>query len=405
MKRRTFMLMAGLGLLGAGTYRHFLDQGLFNPCRPGPLPKSLRQHPLYTQIWQDIVPEQCWDVHTHLVGMGDGGSGIWVNPNMQTWRHPLQRVQMAFYLNAACIPPDTQADQAYVQQLQNLHQDFPQGVKHLLMAFDHHYSAQGQKNLALSSFYVPNEYAAAIAARYAEFEWIASIHPYRADALEALHRAIEQGAKAVKWLPPAMGIDPSAPQCDAFYALMAKHHLPLITHGGDEKAVHSEDFQRLGNPLRLRRPLDHGVTVVVAHCATLGSGQDLDQPNAAHVANFALFARLMDEPQYQGKLFGELSAVTQRNRIEPGLKTLLSRTDWHPRLVNGSDYPLPGVMPLFSPSLLVRQGFLTPEHADFLSHLRQYNALLFDFALKRLLSYQGHTFDPMVFATQRLFQA
>jgi hypothetical protein len=35
--------------------------------------------------------------------------------------------------------------------------------------------------------------------------------------------------------------------------------------------------------------------------------------------------------------------------------------------------------------------------------IRQHNPLLFDFALKRLLSWQGHSFSPAVFNTRRLF--
>ena len=50
-----------------------------------------------------------------------------------------------------------------------------------------------------------------------DFEWVASIHPYRTDALEALEQAKRDGARAVKWLPSAMGIDPASPRCDRFY--------------------------------------------------------------------------------------------------------------------------------------------------------------------------------------------
>jgi hypothetical protein len=37
----------------------------------------------------------------------------------------------------------------------------------------------------------------------------ASIHPYRKDALEELATWGKLGVRVVKWLPPAMGIDPS----------------------------------------------------------------------------------------------------------------------------------------------------------------------------------------------------
>ena len=67
----------------------------------------------------------------------------------------------------------------------------------------------------------------------------------------------------------------------------------------------------------------------------------------------------MDEPRYAGNLAGDISAVAQFNRVDV-LVTLLARRDWHPRLLNGSDYPLPGVMPLISLPQLVERGLLDP---------------------------------------------
>ena len=49
--------------------------------------------------------------------------------------------------------------------------------------------------------------------------------------------------------------------------------------------------------------------------------------------------------KYDGLLYGEISALTQYNRFKENdtLKTLLERKDLHSRLINGSDYPLPGI--------------------------------------------------------------
>ena len=74
----------------------------------------------------------------------------------------------------------------------------------------------------------------------------------------------------------------------------------------DELAVKGGNREDFGNPLRLRRPLEQGVRVLVAHCASLGTGLDLDAGSRpARVDNFALFVRLMEEPNYQGLLFGD----------------------------------------------------------------------------------------------------
>ena len=75
----------------------------------------------------------------------------------------------------------------------------------------------------------------------------------------------------------------------------------------------------------------------MAHCASLGQGRDLDKGTEGPLLNnFSLFARLMNDPRHEERLFGEISAVTQRNRDGSVLKTLLKTDAWHPRLVNGS---------------------------------------------------------------------
>ena len=103
------------------------------------------------------------------------------------------------------------------------------------------------------------------------------------------------------------------------------------------------------------------------------------------VSNFSLFERLMNDRRFEGVLFGDISAVTQRNRRASVLKALLETEAWHGRLVNGSDYPLPGVVPLISLRKLRARGFLPEAAEPVLNEVRRHNAILFDFMLKRLL--------------------
>ena len=81
------------------------------------------------------------------------------------------------------------------------------------------------------------------------------------------------------------------------------------------------------------------------------------------------------------------------------------RHDWQLRLVNGSDYPLPGVVPVFAPGYFVRRGLLQPEQAAVLRAIRAHNPLLFDFLLKRMLRRDGQGFADAVFMTRRQFAA
>jgi mannonate dehydratase len=112
---------------------------------------------------------------------------------------------------------------------------------------------------------------------------------------------------------------------------------------------------------------------------------------------------MMDDPAYDQLLFGDISATTLFNHSWV-LKHLLERTDWHHRLHNGTDYPLPGVFPLITSGQFYRDGMLAEAHVPFLQTVRQYNPIMFDFALKRLLSFEGARFPASVFETRRFFQ-
>jgi mannonate dehydratase len=208
----------------------------------------------------------------------------------------------------------------------------------------------------------------------------------------------------VKWLPAAQNIDPAAKRCDAFFAALARLRLPLITHCGAEKAAQGASLEHFGNPLKLRRALDAGARVVVAHCATAGQDEDLDKLGTKR-ASFELFARLMDDPQWKGRLFGDISATVLRNRKPGVIRALLEHDDWHDRLLNGSDYPLPGIVPLVSPAALARHGLLPKAAVADLESLREHNSLYFDLALKRNLRWRDKSFPARVFATRAFFEA
>jgi predicted TIM-barrel fold metal-dependent hydrolase len=379
---------------------------LWNPCLAS-LPRRLAEHALVKAAWQGIDATQLWDAHAHLIGTGDAGSGVVVSPEMESLLNPAQYARRLFFLNAGCAhEAPGSVDRAYVERMHNLVDGLRPGAKLLLFAFDRAHDERGAVRWERTGFYVPDAYArdtARASPRY--FEWAASVHPYRADCVAALERAKREGARAVKWLPAAMGMDPASPQCDRFYAALARLELPLITHAGLERAVLGTDEQNLGNPLRLRRALDAGVRVVVAHCASMGQDRDLDEgAHGPFVDSFELFARLMDEPRYARLLYGDISALTQVNRAGATLARVLEREDWHARLLNGSDYPLPGLMPIYSVELIVSLGLLEPAAARVLSEIRQHNPLLFDFVLKRSLRSGGKAFARRVFETRRFFE-
>ena len=405
MKRR--IALVTLGALAAAGWYYWPEDGFGNPCLEATLPDELAGDELIAAAWEGIDPEQFWDCHAHLLGLGDSGGGAWVNPTMRELAHPILYAQYRFFLNAACVDDDGPVDNEYIRRLLAYQAGLRPGTRIMLLAFDYAYDEAGRQLADTSHFHVPNGYARDVADRHTgRLEWIASIHPYREDAVEALEQAARDGARAIKWLPPSMNIDPASPRCDAFYEAMARLGMPLLTHAGIERAVHVPDAQRLGNPLRLRRALEHNVRVIVAHCASLGHDDDLDEgTEGSRRSNFDLFARMMDEPRYDGRLFGDISAMTQLNRVGPALDTVLEREDWHHRLLNGTDYPLPGVFPLFSMTDMVRRGYIDAGQARTIRAIRPHNPLLFDFVLKRTIRRAGKGFSSAVFETRRVFDA
>lgn len=349
---------------------------------------SSKASDLIKRAFDDIDPDKLVDHHTHLAGIGSGGTNAFVNAKMRTWSHPFHHLKFKVYLSAAGVADEDQADSKFVERLVSLveHNEFR--GKHRLLAFDKNYSPDGAVNLEKTEFYVPNEYVFELAAKFPDFFVpTISVNPYRADALAELEKCAALGARVVKWLPNAMSIDPADERCDSFYQKMKELDLILLSHGGEEKAVEAAEDQKFGNPLRLRRALEAGVKVIVAHCASLGASEDYESREKPLVSNFDLFMRLMNDRRYEGLVFGEISAMTQYNRLGKPLTTILEGNALSERLVNGSDYPLPAVNILIRTKDLVKQGYLTAAERESINEIYDYNPLLFDFVLKRTIKH------------------
>lgn len=347
----------------------------------------------------DFRADPAIDHHVHAAGTGENGSGARVNAKFLSWLHPKQHVQYLAYQRALGVDDPARAESQSTARFVRLAR--ATGVtRHGVLAFDAHYAIDGTVHEDETEFYVPNELVESVARENADVCFaVASVHPYRADAVRELERCASAGARIVKWLPNAMGMDPGDPRCDPYYAAMKRLGLALLTHAGEEQAVESAGSQELGNPLRLRRALDAGVRVYFAHCASLGQGVDLDDPSRKLVDNFDLFLRIMDDPKYVGLAYGEISALTQTGRSGRPLATMLARADLHERLVNGSDYPLPAIDVMFQTGELRDAGYLTDDEARRLDEVWAVNPLLFDLVLKRTVKHPetGARFPASVF--------
>ncbi|MFN0186924.1 MAG: amidohydrolase family protein, partial [Aquabacterium sp.] len=393
-----------LGCCGAAAAAMFSSLVTAAPQGPAPLPPPLAD--MAAQALDGLAPAALWDCHAHLLGVGDAGSGCRIHDNMTRGFNLIERLRKRFILDAAGVDGDAPSvDQAYVQRMLDLARAFPAGARWMLFAFDDALDDNGRVRPDWTTFHVPDRYAAAVAAaRPDRFAWVASVHPYREDALARLADAVANGAQAMKWLPSAMNIDLRDPRAGAFCDRLAALRMPLIVHCGEEKAVPGAGQDELVNPLLVRHALERGTRVIVAHCASLGQALDLDQTRPEKRPACELVARLMDEPRWQGQLLADVSGVFQSNRDAATWHTVLARTDWHPRLLHGSDYPLPGLGLLFRLGTLVRAEVLAEADVEPLSQLRRHNPLLFDLVLRRRLRHRGQGFARSVFDTRRHFR-
>ncbi|MFN8900019.1 MAG: amidohydrolase family protein [Pseudomonadota bacterium] len=404
--RRRFLVQAGC-CLGAAVATLFAPPAVAAPwatdCAEA-LPPSAAD--MLARALDGLDAGQLWDMHCHLLGNGDSGSGCTLHPSLTSGFNLIERLRKRVILDAACVPADAPSiDRVYVDRLARLVAQFPAGARWLLFAFERAHDDNGRPDAAHTTIHVPDRYTAAVAAAQpGRFGWVASIHPYREDALDALAAAAQAGAVAVKWLPSSMNIDLRDPRSARLGERANAHGLPLAEHCGEEKAVPGARRDALVNPRHVRALLERGVRVIVAHCASLGHAADVDRPSAPEVPAFELFARLMEERAHGDRLLGDISAVFQVNRRPEVWHALLARRHWHPRLLHGSDYPLPGLKPLVSLGKLQGARVLSEADVPALAALREANPLLFDLALKRRLRRGGAALADAVFATRLHFE-
>ena len=335
---------------------------------------------------KDIDGEFVFDYHTHIVGLGTDCKHCFVHPQSYGFLSPIRRFKFNIYMNASGIKNAEYADQEYVDRLVSLLRNFSFPAKSAILAFDKHYNRDGSENLKKTEFYVPNTYVYNLSNKYPDvFVPVVSVHPYRQDAITEIEKWASKGVKMVKWLPNAMGIDPSNPIIEDYYEVLKQHEMILLSHTGDEQAVHADEDQAFGNPLLLRTPLNHEVRVIMAHCASLGTCKDLDDVAHSNISCFELFLRMMAEKRYENLLYADISSMLQYNRMPEPMRTLLERPELHVRLVNGSDYPLVAINSLIWTRDLANKGFITEEEKNHLNEIYECNPLLFEFVLKRTI--------------------
>jgi len=264
------------------------------------------------------------DLHCHTAGIGAGDSGCLISPALRG------NFRFKIYLESFGVTETELQEQGDGLVIERIAEQVG-ASKHLdqavVLALDGVVNDQGELDRERTEYHVPNEFVAREVAKHANLLWGASVNPHRHDALERLTWAKTHGAVLVKWIPSIMGIDPADEALRPFYLKLKELNLPLLTHGGQEKSfTHARD--ELADPVRLKLPLELGVTVIVAHIASTGSNEGQED-----------FERLLPMFATYPNLYSEISSLTQANKLGY-LRRTLADERLTGRLLYGTDYPL-----------------------------------------------------------------
>ena len=279
------------------------------------------------------VPEKEYlDAHVHTAGLGYGDSGIFISDDLR------DNFRLPFYLSAFGVSMEELEEFGDRLVLERISAQIEQSEyvgKAVILALDGVVNSQGELDRETTEVYVPNDFLIRELGAFDNLLFGASINPYRKDSLERLDKVYQHGAVFIKWLPNIMLIDPADPVIVPFYQRMKTLGLPLLTHTGAEHSFTVSD-DNLGDPERLRLPLELGLTVIAAHVATTGESEG--EPH---------FLRIQPMFEEFPNLYADISSLTQINK-RGYLKRILENGKHLDRMIYGTDWPLQS-FPLVSP--------------------------------------------------------
>lgn len=264
------------------------------------------------------------DCHVHLAALPDDDNGCYISPKML--KSPLFR--FLFWKHGLSLDRPREANQKYLDDLLVELRASRHVQKAVLLGMDGVYDHNGLLSREHTDFLISNDYVLKTAQAHPH-ELLAgvSINPQRRDAIDEVHRCADAGAVLVKVLPNAKQFDPANPKYKPFYRALAERNLPFLSHVGYEFSLIGKD-QSVGDPERLRVPLDEGATVIAAHACSYGL-----------ILYEKFLPTLRDLVQRYPNFYSDISALTLPNRFRM-LLHLRKYPEVHERLLFGTDYPL-----------------------------------------------------------------
>jgi uncharacterized protein len=303
------------------------------------------------------------DIHVHLFGVGEGGTGCRMSKRI-TEGLQFQFLVQVLGLRAADRPLDAEFERMLADRV--THSGL---ARCAILAQDAVYDAKGKPDWNQTHFYVPNDYVFAVVGRHPErMTACPSINPNRGDAIEELHRCKEKGARLFKIHPPTQGVDVADRRHRQFFERCAELRMVVMVHSGHEHSAPVVD-KHLASPKRLELALELGCTVVACHS---GTGWPTDSPD-----QLPEFLSLLKR---YPKLYGDTSVLGTAGRVRD-FERLLDAPGVAERLVHGSDFPFPPAPTAFTHRIGAAANQLVQER----------NWIKQDFALKCALGIGRHS--------------
>ncbi len=304
------------------------------------------------------APAATLDMHVHLFGSGDAGSGCHLS---KTVRSSLEFTMLSRLLRIENrkLGIDRGFAQALSQQLASTSID-----RVAILAQDCVYDASGRPDMAQTNFFVPNDYVFGFVKQHPNKTIAcASINPNRRDCTDELERCASRGARLIKIHPPTQGVDIADRKHKRFFQRCADLNTTVMVHTGHEHAAPVIDIE-LANPTRMRQGLEEGCRMVACHS---GSGWKNDKPDY-----FGEFLALVKD---YDKAYGDTSVMATMKR-STDLMRAINETSLSDRLVHGSDFPFPSWPLAFSQEIGRKEAFRLQKNQNLLDR---------DYELKGLL--------------------
>jgi uncharacterized protein len=160
----------------------------------------------------DTPSESMLDIHVHLFGVGEGGTGCRMS-KVITEGLQFRVLVSGLGLRQKGKTLDEQYEHVLAEQVKG------SGLTAAaILGQDAVYDEKGRPDWDRTSFYVPNQYVFDVVARHSD-HMIAcpSINPDRGDAIDELNRCHGKGARLFKIHPPTQGVDVSDRKHKAFF--------------------------------------------------------------------------------------------------------------------------------------------------------------------------------------------